>query len=244
MQPQGDEGGHTFSVAKGKRKNISENVLTFPFLCDTIVERDFESHSFGGLAQLARASGSYPAGRWFKSDIRYHSRLVGQAVKTRPFHGCNSGSIPLRVTNEKKTPGRRVSFFRWQLCRRAASHALAHRDCGSHFHRRRVKLACKRQGEKYSSMTKFRSSVSQRETHLRGANSAAPSLFTLYLKLLTHKTGVFTALPHNISFSIHCQIPPNCLQCAAYLREKLNTPRHLYINFVFCARSCLPSKIS
>ena len=52
---------------------------------------------------MARASGSYPAGRWFKSDIRYHSRLVGQAVKTRPFHGCNSGSIPLRVTNEKST---------------------------------------------------------------------------------------------------------------------------------------------
>ena len=26
--------------------------------------------------------------------------LVGQAVKTRPFHGCNSGSIPLRVTNK------------------------------------------------------------------------------------------------------------------------------------------------
>ncbi len=22
---------------------------------------------------MARASGSYPAGRWFKSDIRYHS---------------------------------------------------------------------------------------------------------------------------------------------------------------------------
>ena len=52
---------------------------------------------------MARASGSYPAGRWFKSDIRYHIRLVGQAVKTRPFHGCNSGSIPLRVTNEKNS---------------------------------------------------------------------------------------------------------------------------------------------
>ena len=53
---------------------------------------------------MARASGSYPAGRWFKSDIRYHPRLVGQAVKTRPFHGCNSGSIPLRVTKTKRTP--------------------------------------------------------------------------------------------------------------------------------------------
>lgn len=26
---------------------------------------------YGGIAQLARASGSYPAGRWFKSDFRY-----------------------------------------------------------------------------------------------------------------------------------------------------------------------------
>ena len=50
---------------------------------------------------MARASGSYPAGRWFKSDIRYHSRPVGQAVKTRPFHGCNMGSIPVRVTMKK-----------------------------------------------------------------------------------------------------------------------------------------------
>ena len=61
---------------------------------------------------MARASGSYPAGRWFKSDIRYHSRPVGQAVKTRPFHGCNMGSIPVRVTMEKRTPSM-VSFFSW-----------------------------------------------------------------------------------------------------------------------------------
>ena len=31
----------------------------------------------GELAQLARASGSYPAGRWFKSDIRYHQNAMG-----------------------------------------------------------------------------------------------------------------------------------------------------------------------
>ncbi len=61
---------------------------------------------YGGIAQLARASGSYPAGRWFKSDFRYQESFevsggiwpVGQAVKTRPFHGCNMGSIPVRVT--------------------------------------------------------------------------------------------------------------------------------------------------
>ena len=63
---------------------------------------------------MARASGSYPAGRWFKSDIRYHSRPVGQAVKTRPFHGCNMGSIPVRVTKPEKALrfGVLSSFYR------------------------------------------------------------------------------------------------------------------------------------
>ncbi len=56
---------------------------------------------YGGIAQLARAFGSYPTGRWFKSDFRYHFWPVGQAVKTRPFHGCNMGSIPVRVTKKK-----------------------------------------------------------------------------------------------------------------------------------------------
>ena len=50
----------------------------------------------------ARASGSYPAGHRFKSHFRHHNRPVGQAVKTRPFHGCNMGSIPVRVTSKTK----------------------------------------------------------------------------------------------------------------------------------------------
>ena len=56
----------------------------------------------GGIAQLARAFGSYPTGRWFKSDFRYHIRPVGQEVKTPPFHGSNMGSIPVRVTKTKQ----------------------------------------------------------------------------------------------------------------------------------------------
>ena len=44
------------------------------------------------------AAGSYPAGRWFESDRRYQKWLLGQAVKTSPFHGGNRGSIPLGVT--------------------------------------------------------------------------------------------------------------------------------------------------
>ena len=57
---------------------------------------------------MARALGSYPGCRWFKSDCRYAdgqllsnliSELgpVGQAVKISPFHGEDRGSIPLRV---------------------------------------------------------------------------------------------------------------------------------------------------
>ena len=40
------------------------------------------------------------SGRWVAcclSEILYSMRPVGQAVKTRPFHGCNMGSIPVRV---------------------------------------------------------------------------------------------------------------------------------------------------
>ncbi len=70
---------------------------------------------------MARALGSYPNGRWFKSDFRYQRensfycflfdpkvytknilRLVGQVVKTRPFHGCNTGSTPVRVTKSEQ----------------------------------------------------------------------------------------------------------------------------------------------
>ena len=64
----------------------------------------------GGIAQLARACGSYPQCPRFESRCRYHKNLTGwvpvlcrrpggQAAKTPPFHGGNTGSIPVRVTN-------------------------------------------------------------------------------------------------------------------------------------------------
>gem|GEM_PF-3822826 len=71
---------------------------------------------FGGIAQLARAHGSYPWCHWFKSSCRYQgaqlqkpapiaafggARPVGQAVKTPPFHGGNTGSSPVRVTKNE-----------------------------------------------------------------------------------------------------------------------------------------------
>ena len=66
---------------------------------------------YGGIAQLARATGSYPVGRGFKSNFRYQWP-VGQEVKTRPFHGCNSSSNLLRVT---KNPVRKRRIFSYSL---------------------------------------------------------------------------------------------------------------------------------
>ena len=50
----------------------------------------------GDLAQLARAFGSYPKGRGF-DPLGRHNRPLGQAVKTPPFHGGNTGSNPVGV---------------------------------------------------------------------------------------------------------------------------------------------------
>ena len=44
-------------------------------------------------ASAARRAGSNPV-----IGIMYENRLRGQAVKTSPFHGGNTGSIPVGVT--------------------------------------------------------------------------------------------------------------------------------------------------
>lgn len=65
----------------------------------------------GGIAQLARVLGSYPIGRWFEPNCRYHIAagsfkgvgVCGPMVKrpkTSPFHGGNSGSNPDGVTKD------------------------------------------------------------------------------------------------------------------------------------------------
>ena len=71
-----------------------------------IFKRSVENPTYGGIAQLARAIGSYPIGRGFKSNFRYQDspaciRPDGQAVKTPPFHGSNGGSIPPRVSPQE-----------------------------------------------------------------------------------------------------------------------------------------------
>ncbi len=73
------------------------------------------------------AAGSYPAGRWFESDRRYHYKQFLRATekeieyiklnkapwssgKTSPFHGGIMGSNPVGVTKQVK--GEPVSIRR------------------------------------------------------------------------------------------------------------------------------------
>ena len=72
------------SGLKLKNKKILKRLLTFSKPCAIISKHECENRiertakmQNGELAQLARASGSYPAGRWFKSDIRYHQNAMG-----------------------------------------------------------------------------------------------------------------------------------------------------------------------
>ena len=111
-------------------ENLGQNYLTDAGFSRIMMERFSRALTYGGIAQLARAFGSYPKCHRFKSSYRYQRykvslkypgsaaivtdkllavlaksciliRPVGQAVKTRPFHGCNMGSIPVRVTKTK-----------------------------------------------------------------------------------------------------------------------------------------------
>ena len=72
---------------------------------------------------MVRAAGSYPAGRWFESDRRYHytplPRPLGQAVKTSPFHGGNTSSSLVGVTKLKRVNpvlSGLYAFFHYFLC--------------------------------------------------------------------------------------------------------------------------------
>lgn len=89
-------------------KNIFARLLTLRSFSDIMIkshrENDKKLISFaanGGMAQLARATGSYPVGRKFKSYCRHHIRPVGQEVKTTPFHGVIMSSILVRVTKSE-----------------------------------------------------------------------------------------------------------------------------------------------
>ena len=44
-----------------------------------------KARKHGGIAQLARAIGSYPIGRGFKSNFRYHNGPLVKRLRHRPF---------------------------------------------------------------------------------------------------------------------------------------------------------------
>ena len=112
--------GHFAQCPTGGQKNANfsqkyfKNPLTNPLLRGIICRR-CEKQPHGGIAQLARATGSYPVGHRFKSGFRYQYLPLpvwgavitiwpgGQAAKTPPFHGGNTGSIPVRVTKAKRS---------------------------------------------------------------------------------------------------------------------------------------------
>ena len=90
--------------------------------------RAYHGRPYGGVAQLARAFGSYPKCHRFESSRRYQNqkasrdafwflRPVGQVVKTPPFHGGNTSSSLVRVTKNGGLA---------QLVRAPASHAGGH----------------------------------------------------------------------------------------------------------------------
>ena len=52
---------------------LMQNILFFSiFILTNVKKKRIIQIAYGEVAQLARASGSYPAGRWFKSTLRYH----------------------------------------------------------------------------------------------------------------------------------------------------------------------------
>ena len=113
--------------------------------------------TYGGIAQLARAFGSYPECRWFESNCRYQFWPGGQEVKTPPFHGGNTSSILVRVTRATKQMSQsadqkfvRSGFLHLyflgrvaQLVRALASHARGPRFESVRVHHEKSTCICK-----------------------------------------------------------------------------------------------------
>ena len=69
---------------------------------------------FGGIAQLARAIGSYPIGHGFKSNSRYHNGPLVKRLRHGPFTAVTWVRFPYGSPNKNKTnleKSRFVLFF-------------------------------------------------------------------------------------------------------------------------------------
>ena len=87
----------------------------------------------GGIAQLARAFGSYPKCRWFKSDCRYQFGPVVKRLRHRPFTAVTrvrfSSGSPKKTDPQMRPVVSSVGFLFGriaQLVRAFASHARGH----------------------------------------------------------------------------------------------------------------------
>ena len=105
------EPGNKFQENLKSLSYFAKNILTNRLRYNIIIKPcRMMRLTYGGIAQLARAFGSYPECRWFESNCRYQFWPGGQEVKTPPFHGGNTSSILVRVTNNKKDVPKGRSF--------------------------------------------------------------------------------------------------------------------------------------
>ena len=91
----------TYQPFERKRLKFDKKLLTKQQACDII------SKHYGGIAQLARAIGSYPIGRGFKSNSRY-GPLV-KRLRHRPFTAVTWVRFP--YGSPKKETGFSLSLF-------------------------------------------------------------------------------------------------------------------------------------
>ena len=64
----------------------------------------------GGIAQLARALGSYPKGRGFKSNFRYHNGPLVKRLRHGPFTAVTWVRFPYGSPSTKKDCHKTVLF--------------------------------------------------------------------------------------------------------------------------------------
>ena len=81
---------------------------------------------YGGIAQLARALGSYPNGRWFKSDFRYHNGPLVKRLRHGPFTAVTWVRFPYGSPEpQESTTNVVLSFFAVPVTPYSESNPLA-----------------------------------------------------------------------------------------------------------------------
>ena len=74
------------------------------------------THFYGGIAQLARASGSYPAGHRFKSHFRHHYGPLVKRLRHGPFTAVTWVRFPYGSPAKRKHSDWSAFFVLLRLC--------------------------------------------------------------------------------------------------------------------------------